>query len=119
MVKQKGQVVRAVKGPTDVSGHETELRLRVVGISSHAPGRFDAGVGPCAAPLRGKVATLKTGVRTRIRFPLTPHDNPSQAIPTVRGSSETRMAAPDIRIYAFGEACGWRAWRDSNPRPTA
>jgi len=48
-----------------------------------------------------KVRRILVAVRKRIRFPLTPHDNPSQAIPTIRGSSDTRMAAPDMRITAY------------------
>ena len=93
--------------------------LFVVGIPSPRAKSPRRWLDPCVARLRAKVAALKTRVRTRIRFPFITHDNPSQAIPTVPGSSETRIAAPDMRICAFGGAGGWRAWRESNPRPTA
>ena len=65
------------------------------------------------------VAQQTTKVRTGVQYPLTRHDNTSHAISTVRRPLEARIPSPDMRTCTLGGAWRWRAWRESNPRPTA
>ena len=107
--------------PVAGKGRTVSSPSRCLAISPWlGPARASRGLRGARADRRHEpVAQQTTKVRTRVQFPLTPCDNPSRAIPTVHPALGARIPAPDLTICTFGGAWRLRAWRESNPRPTA